>query len=178
MLKDTINNNQNQLEHQNPLEQIDISDNESINNKEKKEEEEEYEEDENEEEEEEKENDKEEEEREWRETNLRIYLEKLKSYSLAVEKPKKIINENKETYSRPYYTNSKLDKFKIDSCIINIFIPATYDTPFRINLLEYIDKRNNENPNNNREYEIVYPMIPFFSTFNNKINHFSNGNPV
>lgn len=34
MLKDTINNNQNQLEHQNPLEQIDISDNESINIKE------------------------------------------------------------------------------------------------------------------------------------------------
>ena len=52
MLKDTINNNQNQLEHQNPLEQIDISDNESINIKEtneKKEEEEEYEEEGNEE---------------------------------------------------------------------------------------------------------------------------------
>ena len=174
MFKDIINNNKNQLEHQNPLEQIDISDNESINNKEKKEEEE-YEEDENEEEEEkeEKENDKDEEEREWRETNLRIYLEKLKSYSLAVDKPKKVINENKENYSRPIYTNSKLDKFKIDSCIINIFIPASYDTPFRFNLLEYIEKRNKENPNNNREYEIVYPMMPFFSPFNNQLNPFS-----
>ncbi len=178
MWNDNINNNKNQLEHQNPLEQIDISDNESINIKEKKEEEEELEENENEEEEEENENDKDEEEREWRETNLRIYLEKLKSYSLAVDKPKKVINENKETYSTPYYTNSKLDKFKIDSCIINIFIPATYDTPFRYNLLDYIEKRNKENPNNNREYEIVYPMMPFFSSFNNKLNSFPFENPI
>ena len=155
--------------HQNPLEQIDISDNESVNLKnEEEEEEEEFE--------EEEENEKDEEEREWRETNLRIYLEKLKSYSLAVDKPKKLINENKENYTRPYYINSNLNKFKIDSCVINIFIPACYDTPFRLNLLQFIDKRNKDNPNNNKEYEVVYPMMPFFSNLNISGNNDGNNN--
>jgi hypothetical protein len=57
-----------------------------------------------------------------------------------------------------------------------MFIHACYDTPFRLNLLQFIDKRNKDNPNNNKEYEVVYPMMPFFSNLNISGNNNRNNN--
>ena len=121
------------------------------------------------------------EEREWREINLRVYLDKLKNYSMTVEKSKKNNLSNKDYTQGNLYENKRYEKnnLTIQSNNLNIqssnvFIPAKYNTPFRDNLLKIINERKKKMCKNNKnEYEILYPMMPFFSQYYNQFNPFN-----
>ena len=122
------------------------------------------------------------EEREWRETNLRVYLDKLKNYSMTIEKSKKNNVSNKDYTQGNLYENKRYEKnnLTIQSNNLNIessnnvFIPAKYNTPFRDNLLKIINERKKKNSKNNKkEYEILYPMMPYFSQYYNQFNPFN-----
>ena len=122
------------------------------------------------------------EEREWRETNLRVYLDKLKNYSMTIEKSKKNNVSNKDYTQGNLYENKRYEKnnLTIQSNNLNIessnnvFIPAKYNTPFRDNLLKIINERKkNNSKNNKKEYEILYPMMPYFSQYYNQFNPFN-----
>ena len=122
------------------------------------------------------------EEREWRETNLRVYLDKLKNYSMTVEKTKKNNLSNKVFSKGTLFENNRYEKnnltiqsnnLNIESSN-NIFIPSKYNTPFRDNFLKIINERKKiANNNNKQDYEILYPMIPFFSQYYNQFNPFN-----
>ncbi len=101
---------------------------------------------------------------------------------MTVEKTKKNNLQNKVFSKGTLFENNRYEKnnltiqsnnLNIESSN-NIFIPSKYNTPFRENFLKIINERKKiSNNNNKQDYEILYPMIPFFSQYYNQFNPFN-----
>ena len=101
---------------------------------------------------------------------------------MTVEKSKKNNLSNKDYTQGNLYENKRYEKnnYTVQSNNLNIessnnvFIPAKYNTPFRDNLLKIINERKKKMSKNNiKEYEILYPMMPYFSQYYNQFNPFN-----